>query len=99
MRFMMLCLLRWLLTGLFVLLSAASVGLIVYAILQLGLWWPSLVGANRAIGLLLAALTMLPFLIIFVNLNWSKPLIKLVIVFTILMRPLNEAIDKLSSSN
>ena len=81
------------------LLSAASVGLIVYAILQLGLWWPSLVGANRAIGLLLAALTMLPFLIIFVNLNWSKPLIKLVIVFTILMNPLNEAIDKLSSSN
>ena len=67
--------------------------------MQLGLWWPSLVGANRAIGLLLAALTMLPFLIIFVNLNWSKPLIKLVIVFTILMNPLNEAIDKLSSSN
>lgn len=97
MRIMMLCMLRWLLTGLFVLFSAASIGLIVYAILLFGLWWPSLIRVNRDIGLLLAALTMMPFLIIFVNIKWSKPLSKLVVIFTVLMQPLSKLIDELSS--
>ena len=99
MRIMMLCLIRWILTGLFVLFSAASVGLFVYAILLFGLWWPSLLGVNRDVGLVLAAITMLPFLIVFVNLKWSRLLSKLIIIFTILIQPLNKAIDELSCRN
>ncbi len=56
---------RGVLTALFALLAAAFVGLAVYAVLQFGLHWPRWFGIGVSGGLLLAALSMLPFLLLF----------------------------------
>jgi len=86
---------RWLLTALFALLAAAFVGLAVYAVLQFGLWWPRLVNAGETAGLLLAALTILPFLLVFTKLNWSRPMGWLAARFSAMITPLDRRIDAL----
>ena len=99
MRLRALCWLRWLLTALFALLAAAFVGLMVYAVLQFGLWWPRLFGAGETTGLLLAAVTMLPFLLAFTRLNWSRPMGWLAARFSSLITPLDNRIDALRSGD
>jgi hypothetical protein len=90
---------RWLLTALFALLAAAFVGLTVYAVLQFGLWWPRLIGAGELAGQLLAAGTMLPFLLVFTKLNWSRPMGWLAARFSSLITPLDNRIDALRSGD
>lgn len=86
---------RWLLTALFALLAAAFMGLAVYAVLQFGLWWPRLFGAGETAGLLLAALTMLPFLLAFAKLDWSRPMGWLAARFSSMITPLDRRIEAL----
>ena len=90
---------RWLLTALFALLAAAFVGLAVYAVLQFGLWWPRLIGAGDAAGLLLAALTMLPFLLVFTRLDWSRPMGWLAARFSTVITPIDRRIEALRSGD
>jgi len=90
---------RGLLTALFALLAAAFVGLAVYAVLQFGLWWPRLFGAGETTGLLLAAVTMLPFLLVFTKLNWSRPLGWLAARFSRLITPLDRRVEALKSGD
>lgn len=97
MRLRALLWLRWFLTALFALLAAAFVGLSVYAVLQFGLWWPRLFDAGEAARLLLAAVTMLPFLLLFTKLNWSRPMGWLAARFSSLITPLDNRIDALRS--
>ncbi len=99
MRLRALCWLRWILTALFALLTAAFVGLAVYAVLQFGLWWPRLFGAGETAGLLLAALTMLPFLLVFTKLDWSRPLDWLAVRFSSMITPINRRIEALRSGD
>lgn len=99
MHLRVLCWLRWGLTALFALLSAAFVGLSVYAVLQFGLWWPRLFGATEAAGLLLAAVTMLPFLLLFTKLNWSRPTGWLAVHFSMLITPIDRRIEALRSES
>ncbi len=87
--------LRWFLTALFALLAASFVGLAIYAVLQFGLWWPRLFGAGELAGQLLAIVTMLPFLLLFTKLNWSRPLGWLAARFSRLITPLDRRIDAL----
>lgn len=95
MRRRALCGLRWLLTALFALLAASVVGLTVYAVLQLGLWWPRLFGVSEAVRLLLAVMTLLPFLLLFTRLNWSRPMGWLAVRFAALIAPLDRRIEAL----
>jgi hypothetical protein len=95
MKLMTLRVVRWFLTALFALLAAAFVGLSVYAVLQFGLWWPRLFDAGVAARLLLAAVTMLPFLLLFTKLNWSRPMGWLAARFSLLITPLDNRIDAL----
>lgn len=95
MRLRALLWLRWLLTALFALLAAAFMGLAVYAVLQFGLWWPRLFGAGETAGLLLAALTMLPFLLAFAKLDWSRPMGWLAARFSSMITPLDRRIEAL----
>ncbi len=97
MRLHALCGLRWLLTALFALLAAAFVGLAVWGVLQFGLWWPRLFGAGVAAQQLLAVVTMLPFLLVFTRLNWSRPLGWLAARFSRLITPLDRRIEALRS--
>ena len=73
MQIRVLRLLRWFLTAVFALLAACFIGLSIYAVIQFGLWWPRWFGAGPAVRLLLAIITMLPFLLLFTRLNWSRP--------------------------
>lgn len=91
--------LRWCLTALFALLAAAFVGLAVWGVLQFGLWWPRLFGLTGGTVLLLAALTMLPFLLLFTKLNWSRPLGWLAARFSALIEPLDRRIEALRSGD
>lgn len=95
MRLRILCIVRWLLTALFALLAAAFVGLAVWGVLQFGLWWPRLFGAREAVRLLLAVVTMLPFLLLFVRLDWSRPMGWLAAQFARLITPLDRRIEAL----
>ncbi len=97
MRLRLLCGLRWLLTALFALLAAAFVGLAVWSVLQFGLWWPRLFGAGVAVQQLLAVATMLPFLLLFIRLNWSRPMGWLAAKFSQMITPLDRRIDALRS--
>ncbi len=99
MRLCALCWLRWILTALFALFAAAFVGLAVYAVLQFGLWWPRLFGAGVAARQLLAVVTMLPFLLLFTRLNWSRPLGWLAARFAALITPLDRRIEALKSGD
>jgi hypothetical protein len=76
----------------FVVCAAAFVGLSVYAVLQFGLWWPKLAGIEGSNRLLLAAVTMLPFLLLFTKLNWSRPLDWLSGRFNRMVEPIDRAI-------
>jgi len=87
--------LRWLLTALFALLAASFVGLAVYAVLQFGLWWPKLLPLGGGARLLLAVATMLPFLLLFIRLNWSRPMGWLAARFARLIGPLDRRIAAL----
>ncbi len=97
MRLRALCWLRWFLTALFALLAASFIGLSVYAVLQFGLWWPRLFGAGVAAQQLLAVVTMLPFLLLFTRLNWSRPMGWLAARFSAIITPLDRRIDALRS--
>lgn len=92
---MILRIVRWFLTALFALLAASFVGLAVYAVLQFGLWWPRLLGVGQAARLLLAVITMLPFLLVFIRLNWSRPMGWLAARFSAMITPLDRRIDAL----
>lgn len=76
----------------FVLCAAAFVGLSIYATLQLGLWWPALMGIEGSTRLVLAAVTLLPFLLLFTKLNWSRPLCWLAERFNRAVAPIDRAI-------
>ena len=78
----------------FVVCVAALVGLCVYAALQFGLWWPKLVGLDGATRMILAAVTMLPFLFLFTKFNWSRPLGWLSARFNGLIEPIDRAIGR-----
>lgn len=84
-------------TALFALLAAAFVGLAVYAVLQFGLWWPRLFGAGVTVQQLLAIATMLPFLLVFTRLNWSRPMGWLAARFSAVITPIDRRIDVLRS--
>ena len=99
MRLRALSSLRWFLTALFALLAASFVGLAVYAVLQFGLWWPRVFGAGEAARLLLAVVTMLPFLLVFTKLDWSRPLGWLAARFSAMITPLDRRIDALRSGD
>jgi hypothetical protein len=74
---------------------AAFVGLSVYAVLQFGLWWPGLADIEGSNRLLLAAVTMLPFLLLFTKLNWSRPLDWLSGRFNRMVEPIDRAISEI----
>ncbi|MGB0572221.1 MAG: hypothetical protein ACPGQM_09200 [Alphaproteobacteria bacterium] len=78
----------------FVISVAAFVGLCVYAVLQFGLWWPRLAGIDGSDRLLLAAVTMLPFLLLFTKLDWSRPLGWLSARFNAVIEPIDRAIAR-----
>ncbi len=78
----------------FVICVAAFVGLCVYAVLQFGLWWPKMAGIDGSNRLLLAAVTMLPFLLLFTKLDWSRPLGWLSSRFNQLIEPIDRAIAR-----
>jgi hypothetical protein len=80
--------------ALFALLAAAFVGLSVYAVLQFGLWWPGLLELGGTTRMVLAALTLLPFLLLFTKLNWSRPLGWLADRFNRLVEPIDRAIER-----
>jgi Zn-dependent protease with chaperone function len=99
MRLRALCGLRWFLTALFALLAATFVGLAVYAVLQFGLWWPRRAGVGETAGLLLAALTMLPFLLVFTKLDWSRPMGWLAARFSAMITPIDRRIEALRAGD
>ena len=86
---------RGLLTAVFALLAACFIGLAVYAVIQFGLWWPRWFGAGPAVRLLLAVITMLPFLLLFTRLNWSRPMGWLAARFSVVITPIDRRIDAL----
>ena len=74
--------------------AATLVGLGIYAALQFSLWWPSLVGIQGSNRMLLAAATMLPFMLLFISINWARPLDWLSARFNRALEPINRAIEK-----
>ena len=86
--------LRAFVMALFALFAAAFVGLSVYAVLQFGLWWPGLLGLGESAHLVLAALTLLPFLLLFTRLEWSRPISWLAARFNRLVEPIDRAIGR-----
>ncbi|MBT5570150.1 MAG: hypothetical protein HOJ90_02920 [Alphaproteobacteria bacterium] len=94
MRIAMLRTARAVVMAVFALFVAAFVGLSVYAVLQFGLWWPRNFELNNTLKLIGAALTMLPFLLLFTKLNWSRPLGCLATVFNRLIGPIDRAIER-----
>ena len=93
MRISLLRALRAIVMAGFALTAAAFVGLSIYAVLQFGLWWPGLAGIEGSTRLLLAAVTMLPFLLLFTKLNWSRPLGSLSGQFNRMVEPIDRAIE------
>jgi len=91
MRRALLRLTRVVVMGAFALCIAVVVGLSVYAVLQFGLWWPSQLGLGETWHLVLAALTMLPFLLLYTRLNWSRPLGWLSAKFNRVVEPIDRA--------
>ena len=85
---------RTLVMALFSLTAAAFVGLAVYAVLQFGLWWPVLFGWTGNTRMLLAVVTLLPFLLLFTKLNWSRPMDWLAARFNRLVEPIDRAIRR-----
>ncbi|MDA0787387.1 MAG: hypothetical protein O3B37_13960 [Proteobacteria bacterium] len=83
----------------FAVCAAAFVGLSVYAVLQFGLWWPRLAGLDGSTRLVLAAVTMLPFLLLFTKLNWSRPLGWLSGRFNWVIEPIDQAIGAIEDSS
>jgi uncharacterized membrane protein YczE len=73
---------------------AACVGLSVYAVLQFGLWWPTWLDVGNTARLVLAALTMLPFLLMFTRMNWERRLNWITARFNQLIEPLDRAIGR-----
>lgn len=94
MRIALLRALRAIVMACFVVCTAAFVGLSVYAVLQFGLWWPKLAGIDGSTRLILAAVTMLPFLLLFTKLNWSRPLGWLSTRFNRVIEPIERAIER-----
>jgi hypothetical protein len=94
MRIALLRALRAIVMACFVVCTAAFVGLSVYAVLQFGLWWPKLAGIGGSTRLILAAVTMLPFLLLFTKLNWSQPLGWLSARFNRLIEPIDREIAR-----
>lgn len=92
MRISLLRMLRAVVMAGFVICVAAFVGLCIYAVLQFGLWWPGLAGLDGSPRLILAAVTMLPFLLLFTKLNWSRPLGWLSASFNRLIDPIDRGI-------
>ena len=78
----------------FALCAAAFIGLSVYAVLQFGLWWPTRFELSGTMRLVLAALTMLPFLLVFTQLNWTRPMAWLAARFDRLIEPIDRAIKR-----
>ncbi|MBS28811.1 MAG: hypothetical protein CL566_07815 [Alphaproteobacteria bacterium] len=78
----------------FALMAAAFVGLSVYAVLQFGLWWPILFDITGNWRMILAAVTLLPFLLFFTKLNWSRPLGWLAGCFNRLIELIDRAIER-----
>lgn len=78
----------------FALFVAAFVGLSVYAVLQFGLWWPTQFDLSVTTRLVLAALTMLPFLLVFTGLNWSRPTGWIAAMFNRMVEPIDRAIER-----
>ena len=76
----------------FAMLVAAFVGMSVYAVMQFGLWWPRSLELSNTFSLVCAALTMLPFLLLFTKLNWSFPLSWLAACFNLLVTPIDQEI-------
>lgn len=85
--------LRAVVMAVFALFVAAFVGLSVYAVLQFGLWWPILFDITGNARMILAAVTLLPFLLLFTKLNWARPLDWLAAQFNRLIAPIDRAID------
>lgn len=77
----------------FAIAVAAFVGLSIYAVLQFGLWWPGLAGIDGGTRMLLAAVTMLPFLLLFTKLNWGRPLDWVSRQFNRMVEPIDRAIS------
>ena len=96
MRIMMLRAARAAVLAVFALSAAALVGLSVYAVLQFGLWWPTMFELGDTTSLVLAAITMLPFLLVFTRLNWSRPVGWLATCLNKLVEPLDRAIERQS---
>lgn len=92
MRIALLRALRAIVMAGFAVCAAAFVGLSIYAVLQFGLWWPGRAGIEGSNRLLLAAVTMLPFLLLFTKLNWSRPLGWLSARFNRVIEPIDRAI-------
>ena len=93
MRLTLLRALRAIVMAGFVVCVAAFVGLSIYAVLQFGLWWPGLAGIEGSTRLIMAAVTMLPFLLLFTKLDWSRPLGWLSGCFNRLVEPIDRAIE------
>jgi len=85
---------RTLVMALFSLTAAAFVGLAVYAVLKFGLWWPVVFGWTGNTRMLLAVVTLLPFLLLFTKLNWSRPMDWLAARFNRLVEPIDRAIGR-----
>ncbi len=94
MRIALLRALRFVVMAGFALAAAAFVGLSVYAVLQFGLWWPRLFDLGGSTRLILAALTLLPFLLLFTKLNWSRPMGWLAARFNRAVEPIDRAIGR-----
>lgn len=80
--------------GAFALSVAALAGLSVYAVLQFGLWWPTRFDLGSTVRLVLAALTMLPFLLLFTRLNWTGASNWIASRFNRLVEPIDRALER-----
>lgn len=94
MRIAMLRIARAVVMAVFALFVAAFIGLSVYAVLQFGLWWPTQFDLSATTRLLLAAVTMLPFLLLFTVLDWSKPTGWIAARFNRLVEPIDREIGR-----
>ena len=77
---------------------ASFVGLSIYAVLQFSLWWPGLVGIDGSNRILLAAVTMLPLMLLFTKLNWVRPLGWLSGRLSRILEPIDRAIENRGGS-
>lgn len=94
MKITMLRLVRTALMAVFALLVSAFLGLSVYGVMQFGLWWPRNFELSNKSSLVCAALTMLPFLLLFTKLKWSRPISWLAACFNRVIAPIDRAIER-----